>query len=49
VIDGRSLRREVAKAGQVRIPWTGPATRVRVVAWDTAGNLSVPAVRVRPG
>jgi flagellar hook assembly protein FlgD len=49
VIDGRSLRREVAKAGQMRIPWTGPATRVRVVAWDAAGNVSVPAVRVRPG
>jgi flagellar hook assembly protein FlgD len=49
VIDGRSFRREVAKAGQVRIPWTGPAARVRVVAWDPAGNVSVPAVRVRAG
>ena len=49
VIDGRSLRREVMKAGQVRIPWNGPATRVRVVAWDAAGNASVPTVRVRQG
>jgi flagellar hook assembly protein FlgD len=49
VIDGRSLRREVAKAGQVRIPWSGPATRVRVVAWDAAGNVSAPVTRVRKG
>jgi len=49
VIDGRSLRREVAKAGQVRIPWSGPATRVRVVAWDAAGNASAPAMRLRRG
>jgi flagellar hook assembly protein FlgD len=49
VIDGRSLRREAVKAGQVRIPWSGPATRVRVVAWDAGGNASAPAVRVRKG
>ena len=49
LIDGRSLRREVAKAGQVRIPWSGPATRVRVVAWDAAGNVSAPVTRVRKG
>jgi len=49
VIDGRSLRREVTKAGQVRIPWSGPATRVRVVARDAAGNASAPATRVRKG
>ena len=47
VIDGRALRREVRRAGIVRIPWAGPATRVRVVAWDAAGNSSGPAVRIR--
>jgi len=46
VIDGQSLKREVKKAGITRIPWSGPARRVRVVAWDTAGNTSGPAVRV---
>ena len=47
VIDGRALRREVMKAGTVRIPWSGPAARVRVVAWDAAGNVSGPVVRSR--
>jgi hypothetical protein len=46
-IDGTRLRREVAKAGVVRIPWSGPAMRVRVVAWDEAGNRSPGVVRVR--
>ncbi len=49
VVDGRALKRQVAKAGVVRIPWAGVARRVRVVAWDAAGNPSSPAVRVRPG
>jgi hypothetical protein len=49
VIDGKSLRREVAKAGRVRVPWSGPAARVRVVAWDAAGNSSGPVMRVRHG
>jgi hypothetical protein len=47
VIDGHGLRREVRKAGTVRIPWSGPATRVRVVGWDAAGNASGPVVRIR--
>ena len=47
VIDGQALRREVRRAGVVRIPWSGPATRVRVVAWDAAGNASGPVVRVQ--
>jgi hypothetical protein len=47
VIDGRALRREVKRSGVVRIPWAGPARRVRVVAWDAAGNASGPAVRIR--
>ena len=46
VVDGQPLRREVRKAGSVRIRWPGPAARVRVVAWDAAGNTSGPAVRV---
>ena len=49
VVDGQSLKREVERAGVVRIPWSGPATRVRVVAWDAAGNRSGPAVRVSRG
>ena len=49
VIDGRPLKREVKRAGTVRIPWAGPATRVRVIAWDAAGNTSGPAVRIRRG
>ena len=47
-VDGAALRREVKKAGIVRIPWRGPASRFRVVAWDTAGNTSGPVVRVTP-
>jgi flagellar hook assembly protein FlgD len=49
VIDGQALKREVKKAGTVRIPWPGPAARVRVVAWDAAGNASGPVVRIRRG
>ncbi len=45
VVDGRALKRDVKKAGTVRIPWSGEARRVRVVAWDAAGNKSAPAVR----
>ena len=44
-VDGRSLKHAAAAAGEVRIPWPGPAGRVRVVAWDAAGNVSAPAVR----
>jgi hypothetical protein len=47
VIDGSALRRRVARAGVVRIPWPGATTTVRVVAWDAAGNASGPVVRVR--
>jgi len=47
VIDGQALGRDVRRAGVVRIPWSGPATRVRVVAWDAAGNVSGPVVRVQ--
>ena len=37
------------EGGDVRIPWAGPAAKVRVVAWDAAGNASGPVVRVRRG
>ena len=47
VIDGQSLRREVRAAGIIRIPWRGSAARVRVVAWDAAGNASGPVVRIQ--
>jgi N-acetylmuramoyl-L-alanine amidase len=49
VVDGQSLKHEVRKAGIVRVPWSGHAARVRVVAWDDAGNASGPAVRVGSG
>lgn len=50
LIDGKALRREVRRAGMVRIPLAGPAARVRVVAWDAAANPSAPVLRVtRPG
>ncbi|HXF98239.1 MAG TPA: N-acetylmuramoyl-L-alanine amidase, partial [Gaiellaceae bacterium] len=45
-IDGRLVRRRVARAGVVRVPWPGPALRVRAVAWDAAGNTSGPVLRV---
>jgi hypothetical protein len=45
-IDGAIVRRVVMRAGVVRIPWSGPATRVRVVAEDLAGNVGAPVVRV---
>jgi hypothetical protein len=44
-VDGAPLRQEAAKAGEVRVAWRGPAGRVRVVAWDAAGNVSRPALR----
>jgi len=45
-IDGRAFRREVRRAGIVSIPRMGAARRVRVVAWDAAGNASGPVVRI---
>jgi len=45
-IDGRALRYEAKRRGVFRIPWDGPATSVRVVAWDAAGNASSPVVRI---
>jgi hypothetical protein len=48
-IDGRRVRREVLRAGTVRVPWSGSAIRVRVVARDAAGNDSAPLSRIRRG
>jgi hypothetical protein len=45
-IDGHALRYEAKRAGIVRVPWDRPVRRVRAVAWDVAGNASVPVVRV---
>jgi hypothetical protein len=45
--DGARLRREVAKPGVVWIRLGRPATRVRVVAWDEAGNRSAEVRRAR--
>jgi hypothetical protein len=44
-VNGVPLRQEAKRAGELRIAWRGPAGRVRVVAWDAAGNVSAPAVR----
>ena len=48
-IDGRRVRREVLRAGTVRVPWSPSPARVRVVARDTAGNDSAPLVQIRRG
>jgi hypothetical protein len=49
-IDGAVRRRDVSRAGIVRIPWRGAARRVRVVALDAAGNSSGPVLRLaEPG
>ncbi len=44
-IDGAGLTATAAQAGVIRVPWTGRARHVRVVAWDAAGNVSKPVVR----
>jgi hypothetical protein len=44
-VNGIALTQLVTRAGTVRIRWNGPAGHVRVVAWDDAGNVSLPAVR----
>ena len=49
VIDGQALKVEASRSGIIRIPWAGAASRVRGVAWDAAGNVSVPAVRIQRG
>ena len=44
-VNGTSLSVRATRAGVVRVPWEGPAARVRVVAWDAAGNASRPVIR----
>jgi hypothetical protein len=44
-VNGHALSVRAAAAGVVRVPWTGPVGRVRVVAWDSAGNVSRPVLR----
>jgi hypothetical protein len=44
-VNGVPLRQEAKRAGELRVAWQGAASRVRVVAWDAAGNVSRPAVR----
>ena len=44
-INGFPLTQDVRRAGNVRIAWGGPASTVRAVAWDAAGNVSRPALR----
>jgi N-acetylmuramoyl-L-alanine amidase len=44
-VNGVPLREEARRAGELRVQWVGAAGRVRVVAWDAAGNVSRPAVR----
>ena len=39
-VDGTTIRQPVAKAGVVRIPWSGTPRRLGVVGWDEAGNRS---------
>jgi len=44
-VNGQSLKHAASEAGEVTIPWNGPAGRVRVVAWDASGNKSAPVRR----
>jgi hypothetical protein len=44
-VNGIAVAQLVPRAGVVRVQWNGPAAHVRVVAWDDAGNVSLPAVR----
>ena len=47
-VDGTTVRQQAAKAGVVRVPWSGTPRRVRVVGWDEAGNRSVRATWAPP-
>ena len=48
-VNGAVIRRQVARAGVVRIPWSRPILRVRANAMDGAGNVGVPVVWRAPG
>lgn len=45
LVNGQSLKHAALEAGEVTVPWDGPAGRVRVVAWDASGNKSAPVRR----
>ena len=47
-VDGTTVRQQAAKAGVVRVPWSGTPRRVGVVAWDEAGNRSARATWAPP-
>ena len=50
VIDGQALRREVRRAGVVRIPWSGSPRREFASSPGTPpGNASGPVVRIQRG
>ena len=44
-VDGTALTQIAPAPGVVRVRWQGTASHVRVVAWDSAGNVSRPAAR----
>jgi hypothetical protein len=44
-VNGNSMSQEVLQAGEVKIAGGAKARVVRVVAWDAAGNTSLPARR----
>jgi hypothetical protein len=44
-VNGNAVRVEARKAGVLRVPGIRRARVVRVVAWDAAGNASVPVRR----
>jgi hypothetical protein len=39
-VNGTQVKREARRAGIVLVRWNERVRRVRVVAWDTAGNVS---------
>jgi hypothetical protein len=41
-VDGTMVQRDVKRAATLRIRWPQRPQRVRVVAWDRAGNVSAP-------
>lgn len=48
LVNGQSVKHQAFARGEVTVPWDGPARRVRVVAWDAAGNKSAPVRRPPP-
>lgn len=44
-IDGQPVSQVVPAAGETRVRWRGRVKRIRVVAWDAAGNVSRPVSR----